>query len=125
MIIGHHVYKETWNPYKEEKLMCNHDKQEEAKIFQDHAIGTYKDSCLVGHVPIELSFLLCKVIEKRNNQIFAEVNSGRKLENDLFCTMYLSCFVNGDKQHIETFSEEINKLKKRKVIHMNIKISEI
>ena len=26
---GHHVYKETWNPYKREKLMCSHDKQEE------------------------------------------------------------------------------------------------
>ena len=63
--------------------MCNHGKQEEAKIFQDHAVGTYKDSCLVGHVPIELSSLLYKVIEEKNNQIFAEVNSGRKLENGL------------------------------------------
>ena len=33
--------------------------------------------------------------------------------------------VNGNKKHIKTFSEEINKLKKRKAIHMNIKISEI
>ena len=78
------MYIKRQNQYKEEKLMCNHDKQEEAKIFQDHAVGTYKDSCLVGHVPIELSFLLCKVIKKRNNQIFAEGNSRRKLENDLF-----------------------------------------
>ena len=30
-IRGHHIYKETWNPHKEEKLMCNHDKQEEPK----------------------------------------------------------------------------------------------
>ena len=29
--------------------MCNHDKQE-AKIFEDHAVGTYKDSRLVGPV---------------------------------------------------------------------------
>ena len=34
---GHHVYKETWNPYKGEKLMSNHDKREEAKIFENYA----------------------------------------------------------------------------------------
>ena len=39
VIRGHHVYKETWNPYKGEKLMCNYDKREEAKIFEDHADG--------------------------------------------------------------------------------------
>ena len=60
--------------------MCNHDKQV-AKIFEDHAVGTYKDSRLVGPVPIEPSFFFCKFIEKRNNQIFAEVSGGRKLEN--------------------------------------------
>ena len=56
VIRGHHVYKETLNPYKGGKLMCNHDKEEGAKIFEDHAVGTYKDSRLVGHVPIELFF---------------------------------------------------------------------
>ena len=103
--------------------MCSHDKREEAKIFEDHAVGTYQDSRLVGHVPIELSFLFCKFIEKRNNQIFAEVKGGRKLKNGLAVPcIYL---VNGNKKHIETFSEEINKLKKGKAIHMSIKTSEI
>ena len=40
VIRDHHVYKETWNPYKGEKLMCYYDKQEEAKTFEDHAVGT-------------------------------------------------------------------------------------
>ena len=61
VIRGHHIYKLTWNPYKGEKLVCNHDKQEDAKIFEEHAVGTYKDCCLVGHVPIELFFLFCKL----------------------------------------------------------------
>ena len=123
VIRGHRVYKETWNPYKGEKLMCNHDKREEAKIFEDHVAGTYKDCRLAGYVPIELSFSFCRFIEKRNNQIFAEVDGGRKLKNDSFvpCTYH----INGNKKHIETFSEEMNKLKKGKAIHMNIKISEI
>ena len=60
--------------------MCNHDKLEEAKIFEDDAVGTYKNSCLVSRVPIKLSFSFCKFIEKRNNQIFAEANGRRKLE---------------------------------------------
>ena len=103
--------------------MCNHDKREEVKIYEDHAVGFYKDNRLVGHVPIELCFLFCKFIEKRNIQISAEVNGGRKLGNGFV----VPCIhhVNGNKKHIETFSEEINKLKKGKAIHMNIKISEI
>ena len=66
-------------------------------------------------------FLFCRFIEKRNNQIFAEVNGGKKLENGLVVPCIYH--VNGNKKHIETISEEINKLKKGKVIHMNIEIS--
>ena len=123
VITGHHMYKETWNPYKVEKLTCNHDKREDAKIFEDHADDTYKDSRLVGHVPIELSFLFCKFIKKRNNKIFAEANGGRKLEYGLIVPCIYREY--GNKKHIKTFLEEINKLKKGKAIHMNIKISEI
>ena len=61
VIRGYHVYRETWNPYKGEKLMCNHDKRQKAKIFEGHAVSTYKVSHLVGHVPIELSFLFAEV----------------------------------------------------------------
>ena len=67
--------------------------------------------------------MFCKSIEKRNKQIYAEVNGGRKLENglDVPCIYHL----NENKKHIETISKEINKLKKGKAIHMNAKISEI
>ena len=44
VVRDHHVYKEIWNLYKGEKLMCNYEKWEETKIFEDHAVGTYKDS---------------------------------------------------------------------------------
>ena len=99
VVRGHHVNKETWNPYKVEKLMCNHNKREEAKIFEDHAVGTYKVIRLVDHV----------AIEKRNNQIFSEVNDERKLKNGLV-VLYIY-HVNGNKKHIETFLKEKNKLK--------------
>ena len=118
VIRGHQVYKETWNLYKGEKLMCIHDKREKAKIFEDHAVGAYKDSCLVSYVSIELSFLFRKFIEKKNKQIVAEVNS----ENGLALPSIYR--INENKKLIETFSEELNNLKKGKMIHMNIKISE-
>ena len=123
VIRGHHVYKETWNPSNGEKLMSNHDKREETKIFEEHAVGTYTHNHLVGHVPIELSFLFCKFTEKRNDQISPDVKGGRKQENGLV----VPCIdhVNVNKKHIEIFSEEISKLEKGKAIHMNIKISEI
>ena len=116
VIRDHHVYKETWNPYKGEKLMCYYDKQEEAKTFEGHAVGTQKDSHLVVHVPIKLSSLFCQFIEQRNNEIFVEVNGGRKHKNALV----LPCIyhVNGNKKHLETFSEETNRFKKGKATHM-------
>ena len=89
--------------------MCNHDKWEEA-CFEDHAFGTYIDSRLVSYVPIEQSFLFSKFIEKTNNQLFAEVNGGRKLENHVSCIYH----VIWNKKHFQIFSEETNKLKKKK-----------
>ena len=62
--------------YKGGKLMCKHDE------WEDHVIATYKDSRLVGHVPIKLSFLFCELIKKRDNQIFAEVKGGRNWKID-------------------------------------------
>ena len=59
-------------------------------------------------------------METRNNQITPEVNDGK---NGLIVPWI--CHVNGNKKHIETFSEEINKLKIGKTIYMNRKLSEI
>ena len=51
-----------------EKLKCKHDTREEAKVYDEFAFGIYhlsdsssQDEELVGHFPIELSFLLCKI----------------------------------------------------------------
>ena len=38
--------------------MCIHDKREETKIFEDHAVAPYKDSPLIGHVPFQLNYFL-------------------------------------------------------------------
>ena len=98
--------------------MCIHDKREEAKISEDHGVATYKDSPLIGHVPFQSNyFLFCKFIGKRNNQIFAEVNSGRELVSGLV----VPCIY-----HVNEIKSILNYFwKKEKAIHMNIKISDI
>ena len=92
VIRGHHGYKARWTPVIGEKLLCKNDKREEAKAYDDFAVGLYKDgkdssSCsdvLVGHVPIELSHLVCTFLNAQDsNESDAEVIGKRTLENGL------------------------------------------
>ena len=86
---GHHVYKDKWTPYNGEKLICGHDSREEASYFDKNAIGIYKKvdadkNVLVGHIPMELSFLLrCFLDSDKENGIIAEVTGHRVRENGL------------------------------------------
>lgn len=125
VIRGHHVYKDIWKPIIGEKLICKPDKREEAKIFDDYAVGICegKRNELVGHVPIELSFLFFTFIKKVNNEIFAEVKGGRKLENGLVIPVVYH--VRGNQKHVKTFLEEIEKLKEGKAMHMNLVASDV
>ena len=72
---GHHIYKRVWKPEIGEKLECKNDTRQEAKIYDDYAIGIYKSipsagssqlsqKELVGHLLIEISFLLYKFLKR-------------------------------------------------------------
>ena len=66
-IRGHHVYKETWTPQKDDITYC---KKEALDIYK-HAVGIYKEDSLVRHGfmtgdPMDLSW------SRRN--IFTKVN---------------------------------------------------
>ena len=62
----HHIYKSLWTQTLGEKLNCREDDRKEAKQHDEHAIGTYLEaytgSELVGHVPMELSYLIYKFL---------------------------------------------------------------
>ena len=63
------IIKRIWKPVVGEKLTCKQDKREEAQLYDEFAIGTYVsvndgEQKLLEHVPIELSFLLCKVLAR-------------------------------------------------------------
>ena len=66
--------------------MCQKDEQKEAKEHDEYDVGTFmqEGSKLVGHVPIELSFLVFTFLRAHEgNQVVAEVTGSRKLENGL------------------------------------------
>ena len=66
--------------------MSRKDERTEPKEHDEYAVGAFiqESSKLVGHVPIELSFLVFIFLRAHeDNQVVVEVNRSRKLENDL------------------------------------------
>ena len=95
-------------------------------MHDEYAVGTIiqESSKLVGHVPIELSFLVFTFLRAHeDNQLVVEVTGSRKLENGLvipgtFKTVTMSRRL-GSK-----FYEELNKVKQPRA-HMDISIKEM
>ena len=66
--------------------MCRKDERKEVKEHDEYAVGTFiqESSKLVGHVPIELSFLAFTFLRAHeDNQVVVEGTESRKLENGL------------------------------------------
>ena len=66
--------------------MCRKHERKEGKEHDQYAVGTFiqESSKLVGHVPIELSFLVFTFLRAHeDNQEVVEVTGIRKLGNDL------------------------------------------
>ena len=88
VIRGHHIYKSVWTPTLGEKLHCREDNRKEAKQHDDYAIGTYLEANtgneLVGHVPMELSYLIYTFLRAYDdNEVSVKVAGSRRLENGL------------------------------------------
>ena len=84
VIQDHHVYKEKWTPTLGESLTCGKDEHNEANKHNGYAIGMYLDNQLVGHVPMELSFLVYTFLRaSQDNSVQVKVTGTRTLENGL------------------------------------------
>ena len=84
--LNHNIYKTEWSPKLGERLVCRKHERKEGKEHDEYAVGTFiqESSKLVGHVPIELSFLVFTFLRAHeDNQAVVEVTGIRKLENDL------------------------------------------
>ena len=82
VIRGHHVYKAAWSPIMGESLACRKDDRKEAKEHDEYAVGTYleADNKLVGHVPMELSFLIFTFLRGTQRQFSGKYLFGRRFE---------------------------------------------
>ena len=123
---GHHIYKRIWKPIVGEKLMCKHDTREEAQLYDEFAIGTYlpvndREQELVGHVPIELSFLLCKFLARDRCCLEFTPIGPRYLEDGLVVP---GCFkaMSNEKALIYILKNELEK-KADKLKHMKFLMS--
>ena len=90
VVRGHHIYKTVWKPEIGERLVCKKDDRKGAALYDENAIGVYKqlevdqkpEFILVGHLPMELSFLMHSFLKSRDDNILiAEVIGAREREN--------------------------------------------
>ena len=113
VIGGHHVYKAAWSPIIGESLTCRKDDRKEAKEHDEYTVGTYleADNKLVGHMPMELSFLIFTFLKARHeNKGQVKVTGSRRLENGL--VVPASFLARMTSRAIATkFEEEIIRLK--------------
>ncbi len=126
VIRGHHVYKATWTPFIGESLVCRRDDRKEAKEHDEYAVGTYleADNKLVGHVPMELSFLIFTFLKARHgNTVQFKVTGSRRLENGLVVPG--TFLARTTSRAIATkFEEEIIRLKEL-CTHMDITVQKL
>ena len=84
-----------------EKLACKHDTREEAKLYDEFAVGIYGlstssslDQEFVGHLPIELFFLLCKFLSREGCSLEFSPTGARFLEDRLVVPGCYTAFSN-------------------------------
>ena len=79
VIRGHHVYKSVWSPSIGEVLSLQTDAENEHDAY---AVGTIKDSTVVGHAPREVSRIFYFFLQ-HGGSIAAEVTGHRKFGHGL------------------------------------------
>ena len=105
-------------------MNCHHDGRNEAKEHDDFAIGIYKNienaETLVGHLPMELSFLLCKYLEAKKDCGLICSSTGQSLLEDGLVVpgKYV---VKGPKKRLEILKNELDK-KASKLSHMKLAV---
>ena len=119
-----------WKPEIGERLVCEKDDRKEAALYDENATGVFKqlevdqkpEFILLGHLPMELSFLMHSFLKSRDDNILiAEVIGARKRENGLV----VPCVYHG-----RSTSFQVAKILKKQLIkagalykHMKIEVS--
>ena len=109
------------------KLTCKHDTRQEAKLYDEFSVGIYRlftsssqDQELVGHLPIELSFLLCKFLSREGCSLEFSPTRARFLEDGLVVPGRYTVLSN-DKKMVPILHRELER-KVEKVKHMKLEV---
>ena len=106
VVRGHHIYKTMWKPEFGERLVCKKDDQKEAALYDENATGVFEqlevdqkpEFILVGHLPMELSFLMHSFLKSRDDNILiAEVTGARKRVGCTLCLPWTLNFFSSGK----------------------------
>ena len=110
-----------------ENFLCKHDIREEAKLHDELAVGIYCLSTsssqgqeLVGHLPTELSFLLCKFLIREGCSLEFSLTGARFLEDRLVVLGHYTACSNNQKM-ISILHKELER-KVEKLKHMKLEI---
>ena len=112
-----------------ETLVCRHDPRAEAKHYDDFAVGIYlvddqdDGQKLVGHVPIELSFLLRKFLTRDSCILKFSPAGARILEDRLVVPGTFSAFCKS-RTMINILKTELEK-KVIKLTYMKIDVRDV
>ena len=119
--------KQVWKPVVGEKLTSKHDTREEAKLYDKFSVGIYRlstsssqDQELVGHLPIELSFLLCKFLSREGCSLECSPIGARFLEDGLVVPGRYTAFSN-DKTVMKILHRKVEH-KVEKLKHMKLEV---
>ena len=72
-IRGYHAYKDIWIPVQEVLIL----KLEPNNVKDKSAVAIYKEGDVVGHVPYNISSLLCNFLKRECNKGFVEITGSR------------------------------------------------
>ena len=117
LILGHHVYKNVWSPYKRVTLIALPNNRDEAQEDDKYAVGIFEKNDdgskeLVGHAPVEFSSLLYHFLQaSAENCINVEVIGKRKCEVGLVVPAKYNAFTR-NKKIAMVLDEELAKRKK-------------
>ena len=109
--------------------MCKHDTREEAKLYDEFVVGIYclsasssQDQELVGHLPIELLFLLCKFLSHEGCSLEFSPTGARFVEDGLVVPGCYTAFSNNQKM-VSILHKELER-KVEKLKHMKFEVTQ-
>ena len=80
VVRGFHVYKDVWDPFFGEELLCE---QDVGNIHDPYAVSVvHSDGLVVGHVPRSISSL-CYCFLRRNGSISCQITGRKRHSMDL------------------------------------------